>query len=137
MLNPWDNGNGYLVVSLSNRQKRKNYYVHRLVAEAFLYHPKNENYINHKDYNKRNNHVDNLEWCTQKHNVDHSREHMRKPRSKCKPSNTGEKYISLKTYRGKARYRVQIKRMGCEKTFQRLGDAIRYRNEVTGNWQSQ
>lgn len=137
ILSPWDNGHGHLVVSLSNGQKRKNHYVHRLAAEAFLYHPKNENYINHKDYNTRNNSVENLEWCTQKHNTEHSREHMRKPKSKCKASNTGEKYITRKTYHGRVRYRVQIKLLGCEKNFLTLDDAIRYKNEVMGNWQNQ
>lgn len=50
------------------RLRRKTYYVHRLVAEAFL--PNKNNYIevNHKDENKRNNNVQNLEWCDRKYN---------------------------------------------------------------------
>ena len=57
--------NGYCFVSL----KSKKYTVHRLVAEAFLENPNNYPIINHKDGNKQNNKIDNLEWCTYKHNI--------------------------------------------------------------------
>ena len=49
----------------------KSYYIHRLVAEAFIPNPKNLPFINHKDENKQNNCVDNLEWCTQKYNINY------------------------------------------------------------------
>lgn len=138
IMNPWDNGCGYLVVGLHDRRNIKNHYVHRLVAEAFLARAENENFINHKDYNKHNNCVDNLEWCTQQHNVNHSLEHMRKPRSKCKPSNTGEKYISRRITRGgSVRFRVNVPSLGIDKSFKELKDAICYRNEVMEKWQSQ
>ena len=58
---------GYLAVML----KRKNYYVHRLVAEAFLPNPENKLQVNHLDEDKANNHVSNLEWCTSKENMNH------------------------------------------------------------------
>lgn len=57
---------GYLQVSLrSSSIKRK---VHRLVAEAFISNPDNLPCVNHKDENKANNCVENLEWCTHKYN---------------------------------------------------------------------
>lgn len=51
----------------------KHYYVHRLVAEAFLPNPDNLPEVNHKDKNPRNNHVDNLEWCTRQYNAEYSK----------------------------------------------------------------
>lgn len=62
---------GYLEVELSLNGNRKVYKVHRLVAEAFLSNPNNLSEINHKDENKQNNKVNNLEWCTHKYNMNY------------------------------------------------------------------
>lgn len=53
--------------------KRKNYFVHRLVAAAYVPNPDNLPVVNHKDGNKLNNKADNLEWTTVKANVNHAR----------------------------------------------------------------
>lgn len=62
----------YLQVCLSVDGVQKYKLIHRLVAEAFLEHPVGKDYVNHKDGNKHNNCVDNLEWVTQKENIEHS-----------------------------------------------------------------
>lgn len=60
--------NGYLTVTLYNNSIGKKVKIHRLVAEAFLPNPNNLPIINHKDEDKTNNNVDNLEWCTKLYN---------------------------------------------------------------------
>ena len=63
-----DNGHGYLFVNLWKNNKSKREYVHRLVALTFIDNPDNLPQVNHKDEDKQNNCVENLEWCTQKYN---------------------------------------------------------------------
>lgn len=63
-LKPYSIGNDYLAVKLDG----KNYRVHRLVAAAYLPNPKNLPQVNHKDENKHNNALPNLEWCDAKYN---------------------------------------------------------------------
>ena len=63
--------NGYLAINLYDK-KCKHYYIHRLVAEHFIDNPLNLKYVNHIDCDKHNNKVENLEWCTQKQNIEHS-----------------------------------------------------------------
>lgn len=59
---------GYCQVSLWKNSSRKMFLVHRLVAQAFIPNPKNLPQVNHKDENKCNNCVNNLEWCDQAYN---------------------------------------------------------------------
>ena len=64
-----NNGNGYLIVTLKdNNNNRINQYVHRLVAITYLSNPNNFPIVNHKDENKKNNNVSNLEWCSYTYN---------------------------------------------------------------------
>lgn len=62
---------GYVSVQLSKDAKARTLRVHRLVAEAFIPNPNNLPQVNHKDENKGNNHVSNLEWCTVGYNVNY------------------------------------------------------------------
>lgn len=63
-----DDGRGYDRVSLGDKQYR----IHRLVAEAFIPNPLNLPEVNHKDGNKKNNCVENLEWITHQENIIHA-----------------------------------------------------------------
>jgi hypothetical protein len=77
-----NNVQGYKTIRLYKEQKGKSFRIHRLVAEAFISKPSDYNEmkelsyhgytVNHKDGNKENNHVDNLEWMTNRQNIQHS-----------------------------------------------------------------
>ena len=56
--------NDYLFVRLYKKSIPKTKYIHKLIAEAFIPNPNNYPEVNHKDENKLNNSIDNLEWCT-------------------------------------------------------------------------
>lgn len=62
---------GYKTVTLIKRKNRKTTTVHRLVAGAFLPNPDNLPQVNHKDENKKNNTVQNLEWCENNYNYNY------------------------------------------------------------------
>ena len=66
-------GKGYLKVMLcKGKHDHKNMMIHRLVAEAFIDNPNNEETVNHRDGNKKNNCVNNLEWCSYSYNLKHA-----------------------------------------------------------------
>lgn len=82
---------GYLIACCSQNRKKINIKVHRAVAMAFLSNPNNLPQVNHKDEDKTNNHVDNLEWCTSKYNSNYG---TAKERSREKK---GKKVICIET----------------------------------------
>lgn len=90
ILNPKPDRTGYVLVCLRNDAGMKRLLIHRLVAEAFLPRPEGHDVVHHKDANRANNRVANLEWTTQQKNVKASRRYMRphSPRQEV-PSDTG------------------------------------------------
>lgn len=72
ILKPIKNKGGYLIVNLYKYGKKKQFLIHRLVAQAFIVNHQNKPFVNHIDGNRQNNLLSNIEWCTQKENVTHA-----------------------------------------------------------------
>lgn len=71
-LTPKANYDGYLRIQLWSANQCEYVSIHRLIAETFIPNPHNKPFVNHIDGNKKNNDVENLEWCTQKENIAHA-----------------------------------------------------------------
>lgn len=84
ILRPKIDKEGYLLVGLHKDGKQKFMSVHRLVARAFILNQNNYPQVNHIDEDKSNNYVFNLEWCTNKYNVNYGTCIERMRRSKMK-----------------------------------------------------
>lgn len=82
---PSTDKDGYQRVMLSKNNTTKNYFVHRLVAIAFVENPCGHPVVNHKDENKSNNCADNLEWCTVKYNTRYNNSHVKRVKKLKKP----------------------------------------------------
>lgn len=69
VLSPIEDKDGYLFVNLYKNGTHKMFKIHRLVAQTFIPNWFNDLEVNHIDEKKYNNHVDNLEWCDRKYNI--------------------------------------------------------------------
>lgn len=79
------NRNGYCIVTFSIEGKLKSFGIHTLVAKQFIPNPNNLPQVNHKNGDKENNRVDNLEWCTAKENMRHAFDVLHREPSGKKP----------------------------------------------------
>ena len=77
ILRPKKEPTGYLRCNLSLNKNVKTFSIHRLVAQAFLPNPDNLPEVNHKDEDKTNNRVENLEWCNHKYNMNYGTRNIR------------------------------------------------------------
>ena len=78
ILKPKTEWNGYLRITLANGSgKKKSFFVHRIVCEAFHENPEDKPCVNHIDENKTNNVASNLEWCTVTENINHGTRNAR------------------------------------------------------------
>ncbi len=84
---------GYLKVGLNDQNKK--YFVHRLVALTYIENPDNKETVNHKDGNKLNNHVSNLEWMTNAENIKHAHNNNLIKRTPIRCIKTGKIWDSL------------------------------------------
>lgn len=104
---------GYIMVKLyDSNGVNKTYPVHRLVAKAFIPNPKNLPQVNHKDENKENNSIENLEWCTNDYNIHYGTKIARTTaKLRCCPS-TSKKIFSIDSN-------------GMKKFYNSIGEAAR------------
>lgn len=72
LLNPYSDKNGYLKVTLVNNYNENKRLLHRIIAEEFIKKELNKNEVNHIDGDKKNNCVENLEWCNRSENMIHA-----------------------------------------------------------------
>ena len=91
-----DNSNGYKGVMFCKEHKLYNKYVHRLVAEAFIPNQDDLPQVNHKDEDKSNNRVDNLEWCTSFYNNEYGTRKKRWYETRIKNGTMDPKNIGIK-----------------------------------------
>jgi hypothetical protein len=92
------NNKGYYRVNLSFFGKNKAFLIHRLVCLSFLPNPENKRTVNHKNGIPKDNRLVNLEWATDKENIDHSRDVLKNNYNdrKLKNIETGKIYKSLR-----------------------------------------
>jgi hypothetical protein len=75
------NASGYKWIQFSVDSQKKNYYIHQLVTMHYIPNPDKKPFVNHKDGNKTNNKIDNLEWVTQSENTQHYYKELRTAQS--------------------------------------------------------
>lgn len=107
-MKPWTGQ--YKTITLSAKGKKRTYLMHRLIAETFLGRPANATEVNHKDGDKHNNRLENLEWVTQQENGYHADEFLGKPlygktarKVKCLDIVTGETVAEFRSVSDAAR----------------------------------
>lgn len=111
-----DNGNGYMMVRLCKNGKPKKFYLHRLLAEAFIPNNENKPHVNHINEIRNDNHLQNLEWVTVKENNNHGNHMLR---------------VAISKRKGKRKEIVQLDLDGKElRRFSFLKDAAKF---VNGN----
>lgn len=131
----------YAYVCICSKNKKYNRRVHRLVAIAFIPNPLNKEEVNHKDYDIKNNRVDNLEWMTKLENMRYSSENISKAKKGKKISDLGvinivkareEKNKNHHIYYLKKRWVVKIayRETKYYKSFSDLREAKKYRNKI-------
>lgn len=114
----------YAEIPLKIHGKSKWFMVHRLVAQAFIPNPQNKPQINHKDGNKLNNNVDNLQWCTPSENQTHKLYVLGYYNS-----NTFHKQYEKTSNKLKDRYRRIIHHATGTKWMNKNGKSIRVKEE--------
>lgn len=99
ILKPIPNRSGYLCVGLGPKLCRKREYIHRLVAQAFIPNPSQKPQVNHKDGDKTNNCIENLEWVTASENQKHRYRALNSPLGNAKRVRCVETGVTFRSCR--------------------------------------
>lgn len=115
-------GKRYQRIALFDGKKHHTFYLHRIVAGAFIPNPLNKPQVHHIDNNLLNNNRSNLEWVTNSENQVY------------RSSNSGNRKNDLPAYVHKSRnnFRVEIKRLSINKSFKTLKEASKYASKFYG-----
>ena len=136
ILKPQLSTNGHYIITLFNEEivKGKSFQIHQLVAKAFLEMP-NE-CVNHKDGNKLNNRVDNLEWVTFSQNLKHAHKTGLRSKVHSKNKNNTSGKVGVLFDKHKDRWIARLHKNGKSLhlgTFKNKEDAIKAREEAEKN----
>lgn len=122
--------NGYAMVRLN----LKMYYIHRLVAIYFINNNDNKKQVNHIDFNKANNHINNLEWCSAKENMNHYWSSMNYSNNQPKRNNNSlvkNNLNGITFYKPYNKWRFRININGSQKSlgyFKTKEEALEFKN---------
>ena len=123
-LKPLKDKDGYLQVNLHKDGEQKTYKIHRLVQKAYMPNPSNLPQVNHKDENKENNALPNLEWCDQSYNVNYGSRNEKAGKALSKPVYCEE---LNKTFDG---VRAAARELGLDQS--RIGKCCTGKQKTTG-----
>jgi hypothetical protein len=120
VLKPITDKYGYYRVPLRNKERKvKQFFVHRLVGMCFIKNELNKPQVNHKDLNKKNNSVNNLEWCNNSENIKHAYSNgilsQKGSKNNCSKLNE-EKVIEIYRLKGKLKHQEIAKMYGVSRT---------------------
>lgn len=102
--------NKYLRVALSKNGVKNKFFIHRLVADAYLEKKDGRDYINHIDGDKTNNKIDNLEWCTLSENTKHSYDNnLHKGLIGIKQKRNSSGYVGVTRHKNKWKAQIRFK----------------------------
>lgn len=136
LLHPYQHTDGYLFIDLYKNGNKKTMSIHRLVATHFIDNPNNYPYVNHKDEQKNNNNVCNLEWCDFNYNINYG---TRKNRTSQKLINREDQSYKIAIYtKNNELIGVfpSIKEASRQLHINRttISEALRLRNGITKNY---
>jgi len=113
-----DNGAGYLIVTLSHKNKQKPHSIHRLVAEHYIDNPKNKQTVDHINRDRKDNRIENLRWASRTEQIEN--QGIRNT------NKSGHKFISYCKTRNKWRFSKKGKKR-IQKLFNTKTEALCYK----------